>query len=254
MVDDVLSAVFHPRTEKPVTPTDPRIFDGTIPVEEGIVVGYRLYAFQKGAPVILYFHGNGEVASDYDVFASEFHRIGASLLVVDYRGYGWSTGAPTVSAMLKDTEPILAALPGVLLKAGLAGNILFVMGRSLGSAPAIHIASQHPDVFKGLIIESGFAYTAHLLARLGLPSDSLTSDPIDNLEKIKRLTLPLLVIHGVQDVLLPIFNGQVLFDGSPAALKTFIQIDGAGHNTLMVYGLKQYFSGIAHFIARALDL
>ncbi|MBN2306237.1 MAG: alpha/beta fold hydrolase [Anaerolineae bacterium] len=247
----VLSTLFYPRTARPGTHPDPNVHDGRIPVADGVVLGYRLYPHTKSsAPVILFFHGNGEVASDYDMFARDYHRAGASLLVVDYRGYGWSTGKPLVSALLADVEPVIAALPGVLDVVDLAGAPLYVMGRSLGSAPAIHAAHTHPDRFKGMIIESGFARATRLLARLGLPSvltDRLP-DPVANDKKMAGITLPLLVIHGERDNLIPVENGQALYDASPAAIKRILRVPGAGHNDLLMIGIETYFKALGQFI------
>jgi hypothetical protein len=65
----IRSVLFHPRPSRPGYSSLPNVHDGTIPVEGDITLGYRLYAYRPGAPVILYFHGNGEIASDHDFFA-----------------------------------------------------------------------------------------------------------------------------------------------------------------------------------------
>jgi alpha-beta hydrolase superfamily lysophospholipase len=250
----VLSVLFHPRQAEP-GPDRVGIDDGTIPVEGNIVLGYRLYIHQAGAPVIILFHGNGEIASDYDDIAAHYHRAGASLMVVDYRGYGWSTGWPLVSALLSDTDAVRDALPAILQRAGLSDSPLFVMGRSLGSACAIHMACNHSKLLKGIIIESGFAQVFPLLGELGIPVDSFGDipDPIDNVGKIRATPLPLLVIHGERDSLIPISNGETLFDASPAPLKSMVRIAGAGHNDLLFHGMELYFTAIARFITSALS-
>lgn len=247
----VLSMLFYPRPDRPGHSALPQVHDGAIPVADEIVLGYRLYAHQPDSPLILYFHGNGEIASDHDGIAEAYRHIGVSLLVVDYRGYGWSTGRPLLSALLSDAEAVLPALPAVLAGAGLEPEPpLFVMGRSLGSAPAIHLAHTRPGRFKGLIVESGFAHVLMLLARLGLPADLLSNipDPIGNLRKVERLDLPLLVIHGEQDSLIPVAHGQALYDASPAAHKRLLRIPGAGHNDLLFVGMQQYFDAVRTFI------
>jgi len=125
------------------------------------------------------------------------------------------------------------------------------MGRSLGSVPAIQAAHAYPERFKGLIIESGFAHTIPLLARLGVPTDVLTGlpDPIGNARKIAEIGLPLLVIHGERDSLIPVENGQALYDASPATHKRLLRIPGAGHNDLLMADLDGYFAAIAHFLS-----
>jgi alpha-beta hydrolase superfamily lysophospholipase len=247
----VQSILFYPRPDQAGGSILPDTCDGTIPVEEGIVLGYRLYAHRAVAPVILYFHGNGEIASDHDFIARHYHAAGASLLVVDYRGYGWSTGQPRISALLSDVKPVLDALPDVLKQAGLTDQTLVVMGRSLGSAPAIHLAWHYPARVKGIIIESGFAHAIPLLARLGLPSSLLANvpDPIGNARKMSKIDLPLLVIHGEEDNLIPVNNGQALYDASPASIKRIVRIPGAGHNDLLMFGAPTYFAAIQDFLS-----
>jgi uncharacterized protein len=249
----VLSTLFYPRRDEAGHSKLKNARDGTIPVEGDIALGYRLYAYSDRRAVIVAFHGNGEIASDYDFMAPDYEKAGASLLVVDYRGYGWSTGRPLVSALLSDTEAVYNALPAVLREASLPDDTVFVMGRSLGSACAVHLASQHPDRFKGVIIESGFAHAIPLLARLGLPVEVLGNipDPIGNVQKVQTLQLPLLVIHGERDSLIPVANGQALHDASPAALKRIVRIATAGHNDLLLNAWDQYFGAIAEFIEDA---
>jgi hypothetical protein len=249
----LLSILFHPRSDEPGQHSSPNVYDGVIPVEDRVALGYRLYAHPARAPVVVYFHGNGEIASDHDTIAPMYHHAGASLLVVDYRGYGWSTGQPRLSTLLSDTEFVRAALPDILKAANLTDQQLFLMGRSLGSACAIHMAHQHPELFKGLIIESGFAHAIDLIERLGLPVRMLhLPDPIGNDTKIKAVRLPLLVIHGELDNLIPISEGEALYHESPAALKQMAWIPHAGHNDLLYHGIDQYFGAIADFIKAAL--
>jgi pimeloyl-ACP methyl ester carboxylesterase len=246
----VLAILFHPRTEELGRSRLQNVHDGTIPIPDEAVLGYRLYVNKPESPVILYFHGNAEVASDYDDIAPTYHRVGASLLVVDYRGYGWSTGRPLVSTLLSDVGPVREALPGILEGAGIGDVPLLVMGRSLGSACAIHMVHLYPDQFRGLIIESGFAHTLPLLARLGVPADALADlpDPIGNVQKMGSIALPLLVIHGERDMLIPVANGQALYDASPARLKYIVRVMRAGHNDLLYYGAGEYFAAIKGFL------
>jgi hypothetical protein len=240
----VTSILFYPRRESPGGSEVPGAVDGSIPVHDEVSLGYRYYPHD--GPTVLYFHGNGEIAGDYDGIAPEFHRIGAGLLVVDYRGYGWSTGKPRASNLLSDVEAVHKALPDILK----TENPLYIMGRSLGSAPAIHYASLHPETFKGIIIESGFAHAPKLLANLGLPAQLFGNvpDPIGNVPKMKKLDLPLLVIHGERDTLIPVANGQVLYDASPSARKNILRIPNAGHNDLLYVGMPDYFAAIAELL------
>ncbi len=247
----ILSLLFYPQSTEPGKSRVDGVTDGVIPVADNVELGYRLYAHQPDAPVILYFHGNGEIVSDYDDLAGEYRRAGASLLVVDYRGYGWSSGEPTISTFLPDVERVHQSVPSILKKAELGKHkALFLMGRSLGSSWAIHLAYRYPDSYNGLIIESGFAQLFPMLGRMGLQvlPGRRAKDPIGNLNKMKEIKLPLLVIHGESDLLIPIKQGQMLYDASPATYKRLQIIERGGHNDLLFRGAEEYFNVITEFI------
>jgi alpha-beta hydrolase superfamily lysophospholipase len=103
---DILMVLFHPRPEWQASPTPINARDLMIPVTEGISIGGRFHFNQRSSPNLLFFHGNGEIVADYDDIAPLFNNIGLNFLAVDYRGYGRSTGKPTVTAMLRDSHLI----------------------------------------------------------------------------------------------------------------------------------------------------
>jgi hypothetical protein len=245
----IQSALFYPRSARPGTSRLKNVTDGTLPVAGEVALGYRLYAHQPGQPVIVYFHGNGEIAPDHDEFAPLYRVAGASLLVVDYRGYGWSTGVPSLAALIPDVEAVYRALPDILGQAHIADGPLVVMGRSLGSAYAIHFAHTYSASLRGLIVESGFTGIASLLTGLRLPTllPPGAHDPMGNLDKMAHIDLPLLVIHGERDSLIPVANGQALYDASPSRQKTIKRVIGAGHNDLLFYA-DEYFAAIEDFL------
>ena len=185
----ITSMLFHPRSATAGVSILDNTVDGTIMIEEGIEIGYRFFIDNPQSPLILYFHGNGETASDYDFIAPMYQQVGLSLLVVDYRGYGWSTGKPLTSKMLPDAEQALASLPNILEQNGIENVPIFVKGRSLGSASAIHLAYKCPEKFCGLIVESGFSDAPSVFRRLGIlvPYDmaEATLMPIANAKKWK---------------------------------------------------------------------
>lgn len=246
----IRSILFYPRRGIPLSAPKNNIADGTIPVGDGVELGYRLFINEdKSAPLLLYFHGNGEIASDYNMVSREFLDLGLSLLVIDYRGYGWSTGEPRVKHLISDVEPVMSALTDIREQHNLSGEKTLVMGRSLGSVPGIEAAYQYGDKLDGLIIESGFAQLPPLLARLGLPVQwqATLPDPIGNLRKMTEIKLPLLVIHGERDSLIPVANGQKLYDASPSNNKHIARIPDVGHNDLMVRR-DDYFGAIRSFL------
>jgi hypothetical protein len=130
-----------------------------------------------------------------------------------------------------------------------SGN-LFVMGRSLGSAPAIEVAYHYQQQLNGLIIESGFASGRNQLMRLGMSHLFRdVQDPIGfgNHLKIKEVTIPTLIIHGDEDDIIPVTEGRMLYDLSGSQEKYSLYIPHAGHNDIMIIGLDMYMKSIAKF-------
>jgi alpha-beta hydrolase superfamily lysophospholipase len=219
-------------------------------VAPGIRLGARYYLADRDAANILFFHGNGEIAEDYDPVGPIYNQYGLSFLVVDYRGYGRSDGQPRASTLLADAHAVFEEL-----RAWLAGDErggrLIVMGRSLGSACAVELAAAYGDEISGLIIESGFSQTLPLLRCLGGESvleGICEEDGFCNLEKIERVTRPTLIMHGQRDQVIPIGNAELLQVHGGARGKEFHMIPGADHNTVMLEGGHLYFDLIRQFV------
>jgi len=94
---EILRFLFHPGSEESISPSVEGAKDFTIPVEDGFFIGAGLNGSDKAAQVILFFHGNGEIVSDYNDYGPVYSNMGINVLPVDYRGYGRSTGSPTVT-------------------------------------------------------------------------------------------------------------------------------------------------------------
>ncbi len=241
--------LFYPRPAKPMPEPRANIVDGTIPVDD-VVLGYRLFKNSDlNAPLMLYFHGNGEIAPDYTSFAHEFLNLGLNLLVLDYRGYGWSTGEPRVKYLIEDAEKIMEALPAFKAEHGLTSDKLIVFGRSLGSAPATHVAYTFPTKLTALVIESGFAQLPPLMASLGLPVQWQANlpDPMGNLRKMTEVKCPVLIIHGERDTLIPIANGEKMYEATPSENKKLVRLAGVGHNDLLLR-IDEYFGALRGFL------
>ncbi len=206
-----LQYIFHPRQEDAAAPPRGAI-DYPIAVEEGITIGCRFYRAGTQAPSILFFHGNGETVRDYDEIGPVYNHFGLNLLAVEYRGYGTSNGTPTVSTMLNDAQVIFKDVQKWLNNNNMNGP-LWVMGRSLGSAPALELASRYETEIDGLIIESGFAFTVPLLEFLGLDTKALgitEADCFRHIEKIRKVHKPTLIIHAQYDQFIPVSDAEVL--------------------------------------------
>ncbi len=132
---EITQFLFYPRKESGRKPPGNAV-DMDIPVENGIRIGVRLYSTSSEKPHILFFHGNGEIAEDYDDIGPVYTDYGINFIVADYRGYGRSGGVPGVSAMLKDAHSVLLHILEWLKRENRTGK-LWVRGRSRGSPPAI---------------------------------------------------------------------------------------------------------------------
>jgi fermentation-respiration switch protein FrsA (DUF1100 family) len=241
----VLQRLFHPRPEFAPPGSSTSAEELLIPVAPGVAIGGRFYTAAASAPTLLFFHGNGEIVADYEELGPLYTTRGLNFFPVDYRGYGRSTGAPTVTAMMQDCRVILAFAREWLAKRGFSGPLM-VMGRSLGSASALELAASHPDRLDGLIIESGFAYAGPLLTLLGvdLPALGFKEDIVRNVDKIKQWTKPLLVIHAENDQIIPFAEGLELYNACPSPEKTLLRVAGAGHNDVLAVGFAAYMEAV----------
>jgi alpha-beta hydrolase superfamily lysophospholipase len=247
---EVLSIIFYPRKDLKRSILKPNWSDHSIHVDEGVDIECRLYVADKDSPNLLYFHGNGEIVSDHDDLAQVYNERGINLFVADYRGYGNSTGIPTVSSMLMDAHKIFHSFLKILEMKGLSG-LPFLMGRSLGSASVIEIGYYYQKMIAGMIIESGFADPIGLLRRIGLSIDSLEMKAgrgFSNIDKITFIEIPTLIIHGEFDFIIPVEDGRMLYERSGAREKRLVIINGAGHNDLLLMGFEDYFRAIEEFL------
>lgn len=244
---EITMFLFHPRSEGRYAGAD----DGPgrtvlIPVETGVEIGGCFYIAEASAPNILFFHGNGEIVSDYEELGPVYNRMGINFMPVDYRGYGRSTGSPTVTNMMRDCHVILDFTARWLADNGCSGPLI-VMGRSLGSASALELASRYEKKIRGLIVESGFAYAAPLLALLGVDVSAIGFEEksgFRNVDKIRSFTRNCLVIHAENDHIIPFSDGQALYDACGAQHKRLLMIPGANHNDLLYAGFTEYMNAV----------
>ena len=259
---EVLMYLFHPRPEPGgshfITADDmnrpPNVTDVMIPVAQDTAIGARFHAAAKSGGNLLFFHGNGEIVADYDELGGVYNQMGINLLAVDYRGYGRSTGKPTVSAMMQDCHVIFNFVRDWLQQNHFEGPLI-LMGRSLGSASVLELAAAYKDAVDGLIVESGFAHAGPLLQLLGINLQALgyrEESGFGNIEKIKQFDKPTLIIHAEFDHIIPFSDGQALYDACPSADKTLLMIPRANHNNIFMYGLQEYLAAVRKLVEKAL--
>ena len=246
---EILQFVFYPRKDFSDKSGVAGAVGYSVPVGEGVSISCRFYFGGEKYPNILFFHGNGEIASDYDDIGPIYNQIGLNLFVADYRGYGMSDGEPTLSGMIKDAHPIFEGFKQVLREKRSLRN-LFIMGRSLGSASAIELAYHYQSQLGGLIVESGFASIFNLFEHLGFPIKALgfeDREESSGIELIRKISIPTLIMHGEYDQLVPLQEGRMLYDNAATQDKRLLVIPGVDHNTIFWGGMEQYLQALRDF-------
>ena len=230
-------------------------FDRPFWVDAGDV---RLACYYAGTPAgdltFVHFHGNGEVVADYlPDYVDAMLMLGLNVCLVEYRGYGASTGVPALCAMLDDVDAVVAAL-------AVPAERLIVYGRSVGSLYALELAHRHPGI-AGLVLESSIAdLHERLLLRvtpeeLGVTEQALAAavaERFDHRAKLGSYRGPLLVMHALDDDLVDPAHGQLHFQwaGSADHDKELVLFDYGGHNALMAANWPRYVGTLEAFVTR----
>lgn len=229
--------------------SDPNADAYFVDVTEDVRLCCKFYCSDSSCPSVLYFHGNDETALKQSDLGSRFIEMGINLFVTDYRGYGISDGTPTMTNLFQDCHKIWKFFKKFLKKDRYNPEV-FLMGRSLGSLPAVELAYHYPVDFKGLILESSSAM--NFKSAWGNVDTAevkrLNAEKFFNKDKIKEITMPTLVIHGDADPLMPIEIGKAMYELSAAKDKKLVVIAGGGHNNLRDIGYDEYYQAIEDFI------
>jgi fermentation-respiration switch protein FrsA (DUF1100 family) len=195
---------------------------------------------------LIWFHGNaGNISHRVENIKLLHDLVKVNIFIFDYRGYGRSDGRPSEAGTYLDGE---AALELIRKKIGTdAETKIILFGRSLGAAIAAEMATRFAS--QGLILESPFISIAEM-ARVVfplLPIGPFLQTNYDVREKIKKLKVPLLVLHGERDEIVPFEHGKAVFDAAPEP-KKFFAIAGAAHNDTYTIGGATYFTELKQFI------
>lgn len=210
-----------------------------LPEGRGQLRGWKL---QHPAPkgTLLYFMGNGQtVLAVGDETLQLAQLLEADVVVFDYRGSGGSDGEKSLALLREDALRIHDSLPRE------PGRPLWVMGYSMGSMPAIHLAANRP--VDGLVVLAGISSFQDLSTSFGArvpwyarPFVRFSWDPVFDsrpqpVEQIAGITAPTLIVHGTADAMLPVRCGDSLAAASPAHWKQYQRVEGLGHNRLPLF-------------------
>jgi fermentation-respiration switch protein FrsA (DUF1100 family) len=209
--------------------------------------GERLHGWYVQASnskgVVLFFHGNaGNISHRMDSIEI-FHRLGLDTLIIDYRGYGQSTGKTTEQGTYLDAQ---AAWSYLVDERGIAAEQIIIFGRSLGGAIGAWLGAQHTPA--AVIIESSFSSGVDMARRLYpfLPVRLITRLRYPVAEHASRMDCPVLVVHSRDDEIIPFAMGQSIY-AAVKQRKSFLELRG-DHNNGILISRQEYIRGLDGFI------
>ncbi len=186
---------------------------------------------RPGEPTLLYFHGNAGSLADRAERIRRFMGEGWGVYMMTYRGYGGGTGSPTETANVADAR--LAY--GALLQEGVDAASIIIYGESLGSGVAVRLATERPAA--GLILDAPYTSIVEVAAGAYpyLPVQYLLKDRYESQKYIAQVRMPLLILHGERDPIIPVARGRALLAlaNEPKRLATFPK---AGHSDIYIDG------------------
>ena len=238
----IVKRAFYPRP----TSTPP-----TLRVDvDGATIGCHVVRVDPDAGWVLYFHGNGELAWESEQYcASLFTNAGWNVCFVEYRGYGTSTGSPSLVGMLGDGEKVVAAL-------GVPPERVVAFGRSLGSIYAIELAHRLPKL-AGLVIESGVASIdeqwsfADKAEQMGCdPADlrAAVAEHLDHRVKLAGYTGRLLVLHASGDRLVVPSHAERMYAWGGGSEKKLVMFPRGDHNSILAANSYEYVAEVQGFL------
>lgn len=219
--------------------------DLSLQTEDGINLHAWYIPNEQAQHTVLFSHGNaGNISHRLDSIRI-FHELGLNVLIYDYRGYGQSEGKPTEAGTYLDVRAGWDYLVGTRQ---LKPQQIVLFGRSLGAAMASRLAAEETP--GALILESAFASVPDMAASLYpfLPVRRLSRYHYNNVEHIKKVSAPVLVIHSKGDEMIPWQQGRKIYEmaGEP---KLWLEITG-GHNDGFMASYETYTRGLHGFLKK----
>jgi uncharacterized protein len=211
--------------------------------------GWHFPASEAGAPLLIWFHGNGGNLTARAEVAAEFARRGISVFVFDYRGYGKSGGRPTENGLYRDS---LAAFDVALSSLGADPPRIILYGESLGGPYAAYVGSERPGACC-IVIENSFPSTSSIARTIPVyaPLAFFVRGSLPTTRFVEKAALPLLVMHGRRDTVIPYRLGVEVYEayGGP---KEFFTSESAGHAEIPYREGDRYYDVVISFVRESL--
>lgn len=217
--------------------------DVVLETDDGIRLGAWYFPVDGDGPAVLVCNGNGGDRSMRAELAAALNRMGMSVLLFDYRGYGGNPGRPSEDGLAADARAAqawLAAQPGV--------DQIVYFGESLGAAVAVGLAVQRPPA--ALVLRSPFTSLADVAAvhYPWLPVRRLLLDRYPSIERIASIRVPVLVIAGDRDDIVPATLSKRLYDAANEP-KRWLLVAGSGHNDMELLDGRRMLDEIRGFLS-----
>ena len=209
--------------------------------------GWWIPAADDARGTLLFFHGNAGNISGRLESVQQFHQLGLNVLIVDYRGYGQSTGSPSEEGIYTDAA---ACWQHLTEERGLPPNEIVVFGRSMGGGAATWLAARHRPA--AVILESVFTNVPDIGAHhySFLPVRALATNQFDNESRVAEIDAPKLFIHSREDRVVPFKLGRRVYEAASEP-KQFLEIEG-GHNDGFLVSAEEYLRTIDDFLGESL--
>ena len=232
------SMIYFPDTSKPQLPQGAELVQVTGDDGQKIESWY-IEGKDADKPVIIYYHGNAGNFSHRIHKAIFYLEAGYSVLLAEYRGYGGNDGDISESGIYNDAR---TQFEWLLENKGYNPHDVIIYGESIGSGPAVQIATEYSA--KALILETPFSSLLDVV--LGrfffIPVKHLLKDQYLSADKIQSVTYPVFIIHGDLDSTIPISLAKKLYDAANEP-KKFVEIKGGNHNDLYSFHAYKYILG-----------
>lgn len=199
--------------------------------------GYFLKAKQDTDKVVIFLHGNDLNVSRWILAPIHLQKeVDVNFLIVDYRGYGQSTGSPTQEGVIIDA----ISMYNYLINQGYKPENISLYGRSLGGAVALELATRVK--VRSVVVQSSFSSRRDIMKHHYpfFPSFLVKNNCFNSKENIKKINVPILISHGTEDELVPLSQAQELYKNANEP-KKLIVLNGAGHRHLKKYYTEEYF-------------
>lgn len=238
------SVIYHPDKNFPSMSALPfSKEDVYIQLNETVTLHGWFINSEKADYTLCYFHGNAGNIADRVEKIRLFHNIPLSVFIIDYRGYGKSTGTPSENGLYEDAK---ASWNYLIDTRKLSPNSIILYGESLGCPVVLHLANQTNPA--GIIVDSSFTDIPSMVKFHS--SGCMTvffSERYPAIEYIQKIYIPILILHSRYDETAPFWMGQKLYNACPSNKKYFVELKG-GHNNNFIVDSVAYRNSIKEFI------